>query len=235
LYIYIVTMPKKVYAKKRRPTRRPRGKYTKRAYRRRPYIANNLSGMPKTRRAILRYADQLGLTSSTGSLASHVFRANSIYDPDYTAAGHQPMGHDQWAALYNHYVVLGSKLTVRFIPNASSTAPCAMGTYLTDGTAVPYTTPSEFIEAKRGNYKIFKATDRAVTLIQKYSAKKQYNVADVKDNVGRIGAAMDTNPSDEAFFNIWFDAIDGSTSTCVCMVYIDYIVLYSEPKDMPTS
>lgn len=229
-------MPRKTYAKKRRPTKRPaRGKRTRWTYRRRAYRSNVLSGMPKTRKISMRYVDQISMTSTSGSLASYVFRANSIYDPNYTSTGHQPMGYDQWAVLYNHYVVIGARLSARFIPNAASTAPCAMGTYLTDGTAVPYTTPSEFIEAKRGNYKIFKATDRAVSLRQNYSAKKQYNLADVKDNVGRVGAAMDTNPSDEAFFNIWFDAIDGSTSTCEVIVTIDYIVLYSEPKDMPQS
>lgn len=42
-----------------------------------------------------------GTTAATG----HMFRLNSVYDPDYTATGHQPRGYDQWAALYAYYRV----------------------------------------------------------------------------------------------------------------------------------
>lgn len=42
-----------------------------------------------------------------------VFRGNSIFDPDFTGVGSQPMGHDQWATLYRRYRVIGSKITVR--------------------------------------------------------------------------------------------------------------------------
>jgi len=229
-------MPKKAYAKKRRPTRRPHGKRTKRAYRRRPYISNNISGMPKTRRAILRYTEHLtSMTSTTGTLASYVFRANGLYDPNYTSTGHQPMGFDQWSALYNHYVVLGSKMTVKVLPQETNVSPCIIGTFLTDGTAVPYTTPGSFIEAKRGPYRLFKATDRVVSLVQKYSSKKQFNVVDVKDNMDRLGANVGADPTEEAMFNIWFFTMDLSTASLNLFVTIDYIVEFSEPKDMTTS
>jgi len=229
-------MPRKTYAKKRRPTKRPRGKRTRWTHRRRPYISNNLSGMPKTRRAILRYTDHVtSITSTLGALGSYVFRANGIYDPNYTGTGHQPMGFDQWAALYNHYVVLGAKMTVKVLPSASSTAPCIIGTMVTDGTAVPYTTPGTFIEAKRGPYRLFKATDRVVSLVQKYSSKKQFNVTDVKDNVARIGAPVTADPTEDAMFNIWFFTMDNTTASPNLFVTIDYIVEFSEPKDMVTS
>jgi len=229
-------MPRKTYAKKRRPTKRPGGKRTRRTYRRRPYISNALSGMPKTRRAILRYTEHVtSMTSTTGTLASYVFRANGLYDPNYTSTGHQPMGFDQWAALYNHYVVLGSKMTVKVLPQETNVSPCVIGTFLTDGSAVPYTTPGSFIEAKRGPYRLFKATDRVVSLVQKYSSKKQFNVVDVKDNMDRLGAPVTADPTEEAMFNIWFFTMDLTTASLNLFVSIDYIVEFSEPKDMATS
>lgn len=230
-------MPRKTYAKKRRPTKRPaRGKRTRRAYHRRPYISNNLSGMPKTRRAILRYTEHVtSITSTVGALGSYVFRANGCYDPNYTSTGHQPMGFDQWAALYNHYVVLGSKMTLKVLPQEANVSPCIIGTILTDGSAVPYSTPGTFIEAKRGPYRLFKATDRVVSLVQKYSSKKQFNVVDVKDNVDRLGAAVTADPTEEAMFNIWFFTMDNTTASPNLFVTIDYIVEFSEPKDMTTS
>ena len=58
----------------------------------------------------LVYTDTI-LLSSTGSVAfnTHTFRANSVFDPDWTGAGHQPTRFDQLAALYQRYEVLKSK------------------------------------------------------------------------------------------------------------------------------
>jgi len=39
----------------------------------------------------------------------YAFRASSCFDPDFTGAGHQPRGFDQWKLLYNMYIVNVSK------------------------------------------------------------------------------------------------------------------------------
>lgn len=41
-----------------------------------------------------------------------VYRANGMYDPDYSSSGHQPYGFDQLMAVYTSYMVIGSKLDV---------------------------------------------------------------------------------------------------------------------------
>lgn len=59
------------------------------------------------------------------SLATYIFRLNSLFDPDYSttnplaSAGkgtpnHQPYGFDQWATFYAQYMVLGAKVDVDF-------------------------------------------------------------------------------------------------------------------------
>lgn len=44
---------------------------------------------------------------------AYVWRMNSLYDPDQTGTGHQPMAHDQWATLYKKYRVQAVKVTMR--------------------------------------------------------------------------------------------------------------------------
>jgi hypothetical protein len=46
------------------------------------------------------------------------FKPNSLYDPDQTLTGHQPLGRDTWAGIYNYYKVLETRYTVRFYANA---------------------------------------------------------------------------------------------------------------------
>ncbi|AXQ66272.1 MAG: putative capsid protein [Cressdnaviricota sp.] len=62
-------------------------------------------GVPNSRRTTLLYADTLVLGSGVGTTAQHVFRLNSLFDPDYTGVGHQPRYFDQFAALFNRYRV----------------------------------------------------------------------------------------------------------------------------------
>lgn len=64
----------------------------------------------------LRYSE---VTVSSASIFNSVtFRLNSLFDPNYTSAGHQPMGFDQLAALYNRYRV--DRCTVEVFASSSS-------------------------------------------------------------------------------------------------------------------
>lgn len=51
-------------------------------------------------------------TVSSGSPWNHLFRGNSLFDPDYTGTGNQPIGFVQWSALYKNYTVYGSRITI---------------------------------------------------------------------------------------------------------------------------
>jgi len=74
-------------------------------------------GIPDTQFTVLRYVD---LVSFTGSTASYTFRANSLFDPDFTSAGHQPYYFDQYIASYEKYRVFKTHIKLR-VTNASQT------------------------------------------------------------------------------------------------------------------
>lgn len=222
---------------KRRPRRPVRKVRRKRVYRGRKLVSNYVpSGMPTQRIAKLKYAQVMSVTSTTGVMGEQRFSANNIYDPDVTGTGHQPMGHDQWTALFNHYVVLGSKITVKFCDADASTTPTHVGLYLSDGKTLSYTTGYEFIEARKGTYRLMVPNEgRRHIMSNKFSAKKFYNVKDVKDNLNRLGAASGASPTEQAYYHIWIQTLDATTQSIRCVVEIDYIVLFSEPKDLTTS
>lgn len=54
-----------------------------------------------------------------GTAAAVVFSANGMYDPDISGTGHQPIGFDEYMALYDHYTVIGSRVRVDFLNGAA--------------------------------------------------------------------------------------------------------------------
>lgn len=68
----------------------------------------------------LNYVDYIQLRPGT-MYSQYVFRGNSLFDPDYTGTGHQPMYFDQYAAIYGRYRVAGCSIKVDSV-NASGTS-----------------------------------------------------------------------------------------------------------------
>lgn len=57
--------------------------------------------------------------SSTGG-AENAFRLNSLFDPDFTGTGTQPIGFDQWSALYNRYRVHSCSMHVEWLSSGTT-------------------------------------------------------------------------------------------------------------------
>jgi hypothetical protein len=85
----------------------------------------------------LVYSELIGLnyTGSTGSTGYNQYRCNSIYDPNFTGTGHQPLGHDQWNLFYNRYRVTGMSYVVTFT-NISATEECEVALELRPNSTV---------------------------------------------------------------------------------------------------
>ena len=60
---------------------------------------------------VLPYAMFQPISCPIGTTAPQQFKINSVYDPDLTGAGNQPLGRDTWAAIYNYYKVLETHVT----------------------------------------------------------------------------------------------------------------------------
>lgn len=196
------------------------------------------SGIPLSRRGYLRYSESINIVSASGSLGAHLFRANSCHDPDYTGVGRQPMAWDEWKALYNHYCVVGSKIKVTVLSDSGTTSPFVVGVYLSDGTTLPYTNWNGYNEAKKGTQVMINGTPnvRTQSAVAKFSAKKYFNVTDIKDNFQRLGALTSGNPAELSYFVVYYQQIDTAISdTKTILITMDFIVDFSEPKSLALS
>ena len=214
-------VPRKRVARKRRAPTRKRGIY------RGP-------GFPRERIVNLPYVDNVPLTSTSGAIGKYVFRANSIFDPNQTAGGHQPLGHDQWMGLYNHYTVEASTISVELMVSSPLSYPTLCGVYLSDDT----TTPTDaYLLQENG-----KGTVRCLTM-STADARAKFRVSFNRkryfgpsvDN-GNTSAPAGSNPSEVAFYTIWAQPGDGvSTANLFARVTISYRVRFYEPIDQAAS
>jgi len=80
-------------------------------------LAQRRDVFPPTRMATLLYCEHFTMTTNAVSVdtsSEQDFRANSVYDPDSTGLGHQPMYFDQLAAIYKQYIVHKCEIEVEF-------------------------------------------------------------------------------------------------------------------------
>lgn len=76
---------------------------------------------------VLRYNQIISLDPTTGSIGgggsnTWIFSMNSLFDPDTTGTGHQPMYYDNYNALYNRYRVNYAQITATIINHSVNTA-----------------------------------------------------------------------------------------------------------------
>lgn len=98
-------------------------------------------------RTILRYSQEATLNPGVGgAAATYQFMINSLYDPDYTGTGHQPMGYDQLMGLYNRYLVYGVGYEITMIfGDTTASRQAVVGTHvnLSSSTSTDWTVYAE--------------------------------------------------------------------------------------------
>lgn len=196
-----------------------------------------VAGFPRSVRTKLVYTECITITSAANS-GYFGMRANGIYDPNYTGVGHQPLGFDQFAGLYNHYLVTGATCRVSFFPSDTTNSyPLACGLLLHEDGVLSSTTPSTLMEGTAPKDRIVVNSlgpyhgANVPRLTVSYDPKSWFGVKDIEDNAYPLGAPINTNPSDAAVFVAWVADISGSyTPANVRVVFeIDYDCYFTEP------
>lgn len=191
-------------------------------------------GFPKKMMMTHKYSQTVSLTSTGGIYNNLTFNCNGLYDPDAAAGGHQPLYFDQMAAIYDHYTVIGSKITVKLVPATSTTDGYATGIFINDDATPLITSLAHLEEQSTGKYRVVPPAYRGTTILTaKWSAKKTFG-GSILGNDNLQGGAT-SNPSELSVFTIGLEGLGGATVQIFAQILIEYIAVWDELRDIAQS
>lgn len=191
---------------------------------------------PRIFKSNFKMVDQFTLNPPSASpyLDTAIYRATSFYQP-LIGSTHQPRYFDQVMPMYDHYVVLGTKVTVEAI-NADVGNPVILAIGLFDDGA-PLSGINDYLENKHSRWKTLATRDtgKSTYLSCKYSPKflGKNNVINDDEMKGSIGS----NPSENAYIHIAVAPMDGfsDAGNVRLIVTTQMYVAFIEPKDVSAS
>jgi len=169
-----------------------------------------------------------GDAGTTGRLS---VQGNSCDDPFTSGGTGQPLGYDQWKALYKSAYIVGSKVTATFHNKANTSAMVGI-----NKMKIPQG------QTGLGSYEYYKELPGSVSrllspdldhtkITMTASTKKHLNRKDIKDEEDlKMDLVNETPPTDIFFYHIWVGSTDqSSTSDVEAVIDVEYLVLLADP------
>lgn len=193
---------------------------------------NQSSLFPTRRTAQLRYAANVQVfTGTSGTVGGYVFRANDMYDPDYTATGNQPLGFDQAMYFYERFTVRRARIKVIFQNRATAfpvfAALSVRSYYGYDANAL--------IQMEQGNIRFLNLYPSGQngsigSLETSVDVAKFFGVSNLQEAPDYSGSAGGSPTSVVYFQLLVWQTGDTTALTVNASVVIDYDVEFTEPK-----
>lgn len=212
-----------------------------------PRIRNPDYGYPDKLVTKLRYVDIITLSALTSGIGSNVFRMNSLFDPDLSGTGHQPMYYDQLCgavgtAPYSRYRVISSVITCRFTmqspPASNSTTnfgPVMVGLAGTNASGLYGASISALCEASNTQWTWLgdkSGGNNQKTLKATYIPSRDLGMNDGDDT---LGALYNANPSEVFHCTPWKIDVSSTGASVSCAVEIVFNVEFFDRNEVAQS
>lgn len=162
-----------------------------------------------------KYTTYINQVIGTGNYYQGVYRANSLYDPDFQVGGRQPIGYNIWSQFYNKYCVHGSKIKVS-LTNIGSGTNAYVVVIPENTTSIPFTNITELTMYPYQRYCVAsQATGMDRSKVTNYmSTKKIWGVHKAAVMADQDYASLtSTNPAKPWYWNIFVDTPDSAKAT----------------------
>lgn len=184
----------------------------------------------------LRYVDWATIDPGVAGIAGvHVIKANGLYDPDFTGTGHQPRGFDQFMTMYDHFTVVGAKITVDISTgHGSSFSPLMFGIALKD-TTTPFTDANDYMEGRNVVSRIVGATSTSgnanTAHLTKFFSTRKFLGRSKPLSDPQLKGNISSDPTELASFHIFVAPLASTDESLMTINYrIEYLTVFTEPK-----
>lgn len=227
---------KRQYTRNRRISLRRRLRFKRRV----PKLSRGKYFLPKNAYCKFRFSCYYLVNEiSPSQIYRYTWRGNSIYDPDQTGTGAQPMGHDQMAAIYDKYSVIGSSFKAQFINNASQSTEL----FVAPGNDIGFTNTNICTMMENGATKHVsipaKTSGSGKATIRTYQTTR--SITGVRPSEDTNEAAFGANPTNAWYWNLelnstpWSPVSTALTPQGILWVTIVYYCKLTERKEVTGS
>jgi hypothetical protein len=199
------------------------------------HVTGTRLGFPAQKRVSMAYVSRLRLQTAAGSVNTYQFRLNSLYDPDFTGTGHQPMGYDQWELFYNHYVVTKCAYEIEILDTSGTiNLQSTVAFHVSDDTTIP------------SDIETLAELGAQTSLVSLYGPTVIRGDVDIADFYRRpknsitldseLRALVGTNPTDTVFGSLVSQTnTQASNGTLDVIVKLVFTSVFMEPRDLAGS
>lgn len=191
-------------------------------------------GLPATLKMGIKYSDLVSWDLAAITLGTYTFRANDLYDPDYSGTGHQPLGFDQLMAMYNRFTVIASDITVKFNSDDTQTATSYWFVMRKITSVETPNSLAEAIETPGSQWGGFNVTQGPLVLKQSFNRNKDHPGVKFSDDF-EFGTAAQS-PTNATYYQIAAQG-SGTSNPGVVQMFaeIKYQVIFHDPKVLALS
>lgn len=182
--------------------------------------------------ARLHYGHTFGISApatATTAAAPPRFSLNSLYDPDFSGGGHQPMQYDQLTGIYKRYLVHACKVELEFSnPNGDA---LYVGYNLWNNAPGTFTQSAASLDlgnlVERRNVKMVPIVNtgsqvKRMTIYVPMATLMQVPRVVYKTDRGAYSALYNANPAVFAFLEILALDPNGGTTGCTVTMNLTY-------------
>lgn len=165
-----------------------------------------------------------------GTSAETIYRLNSLYDPNLSGVGHQPLGFDQIMPLYDHFTVIGARARVNFTNTSSGGSVNAALILTDDATALSTLAPS----IENGNCRwttLGDVSTASATKTMSINCNTSQFLGHKVMQDSKYSGSISQDPLDGVYLHVFVEPTTTSDlGPTIYTIEIEYIAILTEPK-----
>lgn len=155
----------------------------------------------------MRWVSQVTLNAAVGATAEHVFRINSIYDPDYTGAGNSAYKYATIYGAYGETYVTSTKVMMNVAGATTTGEASIVGAYIDDDVTGRGATLTAAMQGPGAKWITVGDNNQAPKkMVYHWSAKQQWG--DAYLGLDEAWASPSQNPSAPIFLHVFTGAMN---------------------------